>query len=489
MSYFISLPKIKEKATFFRKVNLGPSNHIFPNLTILTVDPVWIKYIFSCILHKNLDLKDFRQINEIILNPYFGVYNRVITWSFEYASKNEDPPIGVIIAKRWNYGIKAREKGRDFFDIIGLGRLIKNILDTENPVKFLSDARKYSEGNFSEVSKDFFFIEETLRRIIGINLSYFSIRIFLREVFKHMKPEHFNTQRTAFVSLFIAHFIKQFRKTSDIEKKDIISDHPFFHYVKFVDKELKITEKKDLLKKLGRAEKDLYNIFPAPEVLKPILSNRGFDAFLILKLLKENAKKHFYSFIILTYLKRKNVNFKYNYLNIYKSLNRDDFQDHLKHLETALSRFGIDFTPLKLDNNLLKFLSIWWEYYQFAFIGEKITREIHRYLSDNLMKSKIRKRICEKDLEILILFLKNYIMSSEDYDNALRIDESYEQIILQLEEMKACRDLDSLFEYLFKLAKKNLQSFNNLAQEPFFPSLNSFERWVDELIYTLKITM
>ena len=232
MSYFISFPKIKEKVQFFRRISLGPSNHIVPNLTLLTVDLIWVKFILSCLLHKNLNLKNQKHVNEIILNPKFGSYNRVLTWSFEYASRNVDPPQGILIARKWNYGKKARENNRDFFDFMEFGRFLKDILDTENPAKFLRHAKKYAEGNLSEVSKDFLFWEERFRKnVIGVNLSGFDVKGFLRKVFAQLKRNHFEERRKEFITLFIFHFLQEFREKTKIEKSGIINDHPIFHYV------------------------------------------------------------------------------------------------------------------------------------------------------------------------------------------------------------------------------------------------------------------
>jgi len=423
----------------------------------------------------------------MILNPEFGAYNRVLSWSFEYASRNVDPPAGILIAKNWNFGAKAREKNRDFFHVINLGRFIKDILDTKDPAYFLSNAKKYAEGNISEVSKDFLFLEERFRRdVIGVNLPDFNVESFFRGVFSQLRQEHFKTHREQFVSLFIIRFLKQFRDVSKIETSGIIKDHPIYHYINFVDKELGITSKEDLLEKFKKDEKSLSNVFPKPEFLRPTLSDEGFDAFLILKLVKENAKEHFYSFVIMTYLKKRNIDFEFNYLNIYKKIGTEDFKNHVKSLEKTLSKFGTDLCPLKLENDLLKFLAIWWEYYQFAFVGEKITRNIHNHLLDNLTKREIRERIPDEELEILCQFLRSYIASSRDYIEVLKKDKNIEQILLQLEEIEACTEPNSMFEYLFK--KTASQSFGEYARDPFFPSLDSFKRWVEELMHILKLT-
>jgi hypothetical protein len=486
MPYFISFPKIKEKVALFQIVPLGPLNHIVPNLTLLTVDLVWIKYIFSYLLHKKLDLQDGKQVNEMILNPEFGAYNRVLTWSFEYASRNVDPPPGILIATRWNYGKKARENNRDFFDFREFGRFIKDILDTKDPGGFLSSAKKYAEANISEVSKDFLLLEEKFKRnVIGVNLSDFPVDVFFRNVFSHLKPEHFTTEREEFVSSFIFHFLKQFREASSIEKGLIINDHPIYHYVSFIDKELGIMKKEELMDKFERDEKSLCGIFPEPELLKPTLSDEGFDAFLILKLIEQNASEHFHSFIISTYLRKRHIDFDLNYLNISKKLKTEDFQTHVKGLEKALSKFGSDFSPLNLNNDLLKFLAIWWEYYQFTFIGETITKNIRRHLLDTSTKSQIRKSVSDERLNALCQFLKNYIVSSRDYIEALKEDESSEQILSQLEEMESSTEANSVFEYLFKKAASSNSS--EYPGNPFFPSLGSFERWVDELIEKLKL--
>ena len=46
-------------------------------------------------------------------------------------------------------------------------------------------------------------------------------------------------------------------------------------------------------------------------------------------------------------------------------------------------------------------------------------------------------------------------------------------------------DADAVFEYLYRLA--TLSSFSEYTSSPFFPSLDSFERWVDELMIVLKM--
>jgi len=303
-----------------------------------------------------------------------------------------------------------------------------------------------------------------------------------------MKSEHFDAKREEFVLISITHFLRQFRETSRIEKSGIIRDHMIFPYINFIEKELRIFNKKDLLEKFKTDERSLRAIFQSPNQLKPSLSEKGYDAYFILKLIKENAKTHFHSFVILSYLRKRNINFRFNYLNIYKRLKTKDFQNYVKNMEEALSKFGTDFKPLKLDYEHLKFLATWWEYYQFSFIGEKIMRDIQGFLLDHLELDEIRKNIPDQELEILVQFLNNYFSSNEDYVEALRHDENIEQILLQLEEIgKTGKNLtvDSIFKYL--LNKTQLQNFNDLASNPFFPSLDSFEMWVGKLIGILKI--
>lgn len=100
MLYFLSFPKIKEKIRFFLVVSLGPLNHIVRNITLITIELVWINFILSCLLHKDYKLTDEEDVNEMILNPNFGAYNRVLAWAFEYATKNIDPPTGILLGSR-----------------------------------------------------------------------------------------------------------------------------------------------------------------------------------------------------------------------------------------------------------------------------------------------------------------------------------------------------------------------------------------------------
>ena len=100
MLYFLSFPKIKEKIRFFLVVSLGPLNHIVRNITLITIELVWIKFILSCLLHKDYKLTDEEDVNEMILNPNFRAYNRVLAWAFEYATKNIDPPTGILVGSR-----------------------------------------------------------------------------------------------------------------------------------------------------------------------------------------------------------------------------------------------------------------------------------------------------------------------------------------------------------------------------------------------------
>jgi len=486
MSYFVSFPKIKGRESFFRKVSLGPSNHIVPNLTLLTVDVIWIKYVLSCLLHKCISLDNSTHINEMILNPEYGAYNRNLTWSFEYASRNLEPPPGILTAKRWNYGRKARKYNRDFFDFIEFGRFIKDILDTKDPDAFIKNAKKYSEGSISEVSKTFLMWQERFKKnVLGVNLSHFDVESFLRTVFGLLKPTHFKEQREEFVSLFISYFLKQFRETSKIEEGDTLRDHPIYHYVSFIKNELGITRKEDIIDKIGDSGKKLLSALPEPERLMPILSDQGLDAFLILKLIEENAETLFHSFVILTYLKKRKIDFKWRYVNLYKKIGTKDFQDHVRELKRALSRLEPNLTSLKLKNDLLSFLAVWWEYYQFSYIGERITREIHRYLLDGLAKDEIKRKIKKKDLEVLNHFLRNFASSPQTYIKTLKQDENKDEILLQLEEMSSDIDADAVFEYLYRLA--TLSSFSEYTSSPFFPSLDSFERWVDELMIVLKM--
>lgn len=483
MSYFISLPKIKEKMTFFSVVPFGPLNHIVPSLTLITLNLTWIKYIFSCLLHRDFDLSDNKEIYEIILNPEFGVYNRVLTWAFEYAARNAEAPKGVLIAVDWNRNIK---KNRDFFDYMEFGRFIKDILDTKDPEGFLANAKKYAEGKISEVSKDFRFLEyEFKKHVIGHNLSQFPIRDYFKEIFKELNHEHFATKRDEFVSISINYFLRQFRKVSSIERDGIIREHTFFDYVRFVRKELGIFDKNDLLVRFQRDEKSLYSIFLDPKFLRPALSDEGYDAFLMLKLLKDNARIHFHSFILSTYLRKKKISFYLRFLNIYDSLSSKGFRDHIKRLEKSLSKFGTDLKPLELDQDLLRSLAVWWEFYQFSFIGERITKDIHNLRLDELTPNEIRREISEKDLRILVRFLNKFLSRSDEYSRVLRQDEEYgEQILIQLEEMGRKPTVDTVYNHLLTEVrnKEHSENYYERAGYPFFPSLDSFEMWVDDMM-------
>jgi len=492
MPYFLSFPKSQKKERFFLVVSLGPLNHVVRNVALITVELVWIKFIISCLLHKDYSLDNQKDINKMILAPDFGVYNRVLMWAFEYAERNIDPPSGVLLGRDWNYGTKAKAKNRDFFNYTGFGRFLKYILDTQHPQVFLRNAKKYSEGRLSEVSKDFLPLEKRFREeVLGINLSQFRVRDFLRNVFEKIKATHFTTQRYEFVSIFVSNFLKEFRQTSEIESSGIIQDNMLRYYIDFVTRELGIFNKKDLLEEFRRDEKSLSSIFPDPSKLEPSLSDEGYDAFLILKLMKENAAKHFYSFLISSYLKKKDENFRFSnshkYLNIYERLKTRDFQNHIKKVGRALSKFG-EF-KLKLNEKLLRFLAIWWEYYQFSFIGERVIRAIHRLLLDNYKPDEIREIVDQYDLVALTQFMNTYLLHSDEYIDALRRDENFEQILIQLDEISELGSKpnpNSIYEYLFK--KANSQIKKEPARPPFFPSMDSFELWVDKLIKLLKIT-
>ncbi len=486
MSYYVSFPKLKEKEALIQIVPLGPLNHIVPNLTLLTIDLVWVKFLFAFLLHNNINLEDSKQVSEAIMNPKKGAYNRVLTWSYEYAMTNSDPPAGILIATRWNYGGKAREKGRDFFDLKKFGRYVKDILDSDDPSTFLAEAKKFSKGDLSAVSKKFLLQEEKLRNnVIGINLSDFPTTLFLQRVFEQLKPEHFTTHREDFLSLFIITFLEQFKETTELQNSDVINDHPIFHYTAFIKKELGITIKKDLVDKSNKSTADLEKIFPDPKQIKPYLSEQGFDAFLILALIRRNAPTHFHSFLILTFLKRRQISFRSNYLALGQTIFSEEFYLHLKSLEKSLSKFGNDFAQLTVDPKLLKFLAVWWEYYQFTLIGETITKNIKRYLLEDFTKNQIKSKIPSEQLNIIKEFLKDYSSSSINYIQALETDENSTEILSQLEEMEPLRSIDRIFEYLFDEAIKSTSK--DFPGNPFFPSFDSFERWVDELSEVLAL--
>lgn len=315
-----------------------------------------------------------------------------------------------------------------------------------------------------------------------MNLSGFNTEDFLKRVFSLLREYHFSTRRNEFVSLFIREFLAQFRSISRVEETEIINDHPIWHYINFSQKELGITTKEELLGKFRRLESDLREIFNSPNTIKPVLSDKGFDAYLILRLIKENSQEHYYSFILCSYLKKHNVSFELQYLNICREITRREFSDHIERLDSSLSKFGSDFHPLRLDNELLTFLAVWWEYYQFAFIGEKVTRNIHGFLQDGYTETEIRKKI-SKDLDILRQFLTNFNSRGADYVRALSRDANHRQILIQLEEIAA--KSDAMFDYL--LGKASSQSSGESFPDPFFPSLGSFERWVEELTDRLKL--
>jgi len=490
MTYFISLPKNNKRTKLFLSVSLGPLNHVVRNVALITIELVWIKFILSCILHKDYDITNQKDLNEMILSPDFGAYNRALAWAFEYAERNVDPPSGVLLGRDWNYGVRARAKNRDFFSYTSFGRFLKDILDTPDPHDFINNAKKYSRGNISETPQDFLFIEKNfVHNVLGINLSQFPVTNFLRNVLSHIKIEHFSTQRQEFVSFFIHEFLKEFRTTSKIESSGIVRDNMLQFYIYFVTEELKICDKKDLLNKLKRTEKELSSIFQQPSALKPSLSDEGYDAFFILKLIRENSPSHFYSLLIASYLMKQEPDYSFStsheYLNIHKKLKTKDFQNHVRDVIKSLSKYG-EFKS-NLDKEFLSFLVIWWEYYQFSFIGERLTRSIHRLLLGDNNPDEIHKIVDQRDIGIMLDFLKTYLSNSDEYVDALRKDKDFEKIQMQLEEIcefgKPTPDI--IYDYLFGIASSRISE--EPAGPPFFPSMDSFESWVDKLTNVLNL--
>jgi hypothetical protein len=269
MPYYLSLPKDSSRERFFYVISFGPLNHIVKNVTLITVELVWVKFIFSCLLHKDFDLNSQEDFNKMVLDPDFGVYNRILSWAFTYARRNVSPPGGILLGVRWNYGTQARARNRDFFSYMSLARFIKDILDSENPNDFLHNAKKYSKGSISEVSNELLYLEEKLKyQVLGVNLSKFPVRSFLKDVFKYMKAEHFTTKREEFVFHFISLFIKRFRQTSEIEESGLIQQHMLQFYIDFIVRELNIFNRKDLLRNFKA--NNLSSVFPEPSnLLKP----------------------------------------------------------------------------------------------------------------------------------------------------------------------------------------------------------------------------
>jgi len=481
--YFISEPHPKTKERLFSVIPFGPKNHIIPGVTLITEKLIWVKYILSCILHKNLDLEKSNDVNEMILNPEFGVYNRILTWTFEYVKRNEEPPSGLLIGRIWGYGSSARKKGRDFFNFIELARLIKYILDVENPEEFLKKAKEYCKNNSKDYEKINFLKEFFDKRVRGVNLSKFSIEEVFKKIFMEMKMEHFRSKRSQFASTFIKYFLIQFREQSKVE--ELLYDHPFHHYVSFV-KGLKVSRKGELLDKFQISEAELKVVIPEPEKLKPLLSDEGFDAALLLEVMRKGKPELFYSFILLNYLEDKKISFEFNYINLYRKIKTKDFRRYLNFLKKSLSRFGLFFNSSEFNEKLLEPLAIWWEYYQFSYIGELVARKIYYNYDNNYDrydKEEIKNRV-KNDLKTLNLFLKN--LSLDEYKKVLENDENYREIIRQLVEMKLLTDIDSVFEYLFEKVVSQ-SSKGEFSIFPFFASFDSFIKLVRELRKKLKL--
>jgi len=222
---------------------------------------------------------------------------------------------------------------------------------------------------------------------------------------------------------------------------------------------------------------NLQNALPFPEDLKPHLSDKGYDAFLLLSLIKNSNL--IISFIFQSYLDKQNVDYLNEFLNLRKEISTSDFTDFIKDLKKLLKEykqsFEIDIPQEKLEHG-----AAWWEFNQFEYLMQLLSWEAYQlFLNDRDLREIFSIHPNTKIIRICMAFLSSYNQNHGFYvEHIGRTDfESHLEEIDQIEVSK---------EGILKAIAESIPDEKKEVGGPMFVGMGQFQEWSRSILKSLK---
>lgn len=465
MTYYLSVPEPSHRVSLFRPKQ--PNDKIFPDVDFITSGIHWIKYLLACVTYKGVVLSDEEDVVNVILEPDWGVYNRCFYWAYEVAKRKVPVSAGFFVAKDWTYGRRAQKEKRDFVNYKRFGELLSDIVMFEDRDKLLNDWDALNrKGSFQgELRK----IRGRMQReVLGMHLSHFPIARFLKLV----KPNETELSETVtYAKRFISTFIKIFAKLGVRQR---MYSHSIFSYVRFIRNQLKISSFSDLREK---ALVDINVALEKPEEMEPHLSDRGYDAFLLLSLLKDNPI--FISYLFQSYVDEEGISLEEEYLNLREEITSRKFRIFLSGAEKLLKEYKKDFR-IEISTYEFDQMAAWWEFNQFLYFMEDLAWNFYMFYINGLEPTEaLEEEMVEKRLENIVNFMKSYHAHHSFYSKSL-VDEEYEALLLQLD------NIEPEEGEIVRLIEESLPRRGESRGAPMFMGLGSFRSWCRDLLKSLQ---
>jgi len=465
MTYYLSIPEPSRRVSLFRPKQ--PNDKIFPDIDFITSGIHWIKYLLSCVMYKGVVLSNEEDVIDVILNPDWGVYNRCFYWAFEIARRKIPVSSGFFVAKDWTYGRRAQKEKRDFVNYKRFGELLNDILMFEARDKLLADWDALNKNGIlqGELRK----IKDRMQReVLGMHLSHFPIVRFLKTV----KPNETELAESAkYAKRFISIFIKIF---TELGVRPKMYDHSIFSYVRFIRNQFKIFSCSDIRK---NAKVDINVALEKPEEMEPHLSDKGYDAFLLLSLLKENPI--FISYLFQSYLDEEGIILEKEYLNLREEIKSHKFRVFLSGIEKMLNEYKKDFR-IMISTSEFNRMAAWWEFNQFLYFMENLAWNFYTCIINGLEPTEaLEEELIAKRLENIINFMKSYHAHHSFYSKSL-MDEEYETLLLQLD------NISPEESQIVGLIEESIPSSGESRGDPMFMGLGSFRLWCRDLHSSLR---
>lgn len=468
-AYFISLPENKKRIKYFRPRQ--PNKEIFPDI-VLGMDGIhWIKFILGSMAYRNVDLSDESSLQEMVLNPEWGAYNRCLLWAFEVSDRNEETGSGFYVAKNWTYGTQARKSGRDFVSYEQFGDLLSDIVNTSEKEDLVKNWQLFFEENKTrgELKE---FKERFENDVLGTNLPIFPIAKFLKEV----RPKDVGEldSKRSYTERFVKAFLRIFRRMPPVQEK--VESHSLLgSYVPFVRNQMGIITASDF----KTLDIDLKDGLTDPASLEPTLSEKGYDAFLLLFLLRDTPL--FWSFVIQTYLNSRGVDFESEFLNMREEITSADFENHLTELEELIQEYKSKF-EISRNPEIVERIAAWWDFNQFEYFMEKLCWKAHSlFLEDkNVRDGLLEDYAYERYLTVAADFLKNYHSNHAFYAGYLN-KESFREHLQYLDNIEPKR------ESLLNVVDENVpRDMTDISKGVMFVGHDPFRKWSRSILESLQ---
>lgn len=467
MPYYLSTPLPRKRVTFFRPKQ--PNRQIFPDVELGMDGVHWIKYILCCVNYKGVDLGDVDSIVDMILDPNWGVYNRCLLWSYEVSRRKEDFGSGFFVARNWNYGIQARASGRDYVNFAAFGKLLNDILSLKKSKELVEDWNYYKKedllrGEFEE------FVKRFEDEVLGANLATFPVK----EFFSENCPTSGFKDKDKFTRDFVSSFVTKFSEVKGV--KEMMESHSIINYVRFVVNQMGISKADDIKSASVISPKEALLL---PGDLKPHLSDKGYDAFLLLGLLKDSPL--FVSFIFQSYLDKQNVDYLDEYLNLREETSTSDFAHLINDLEELLKEYKHSFKA-NIPRKKLEHGAVWWEFNQFEYMMQLLSWEAYQlFINDEDIRKIFSVNLNRKRLRICLAFLKSYNQNHDLYVKYIS-GTDFESHLEEIDQIEVSK------EGILKAIRESIPQEKIEVGGPMFVGMDQFQKWSRTILKSLKGT-